>query len=320
MRFSRAPIKSALIYIVLPLYILFACYTLLFAAPRNFPVEHMITIEEGMTLSGISDLLEEENIVRSSFWFDFFAIVFRGEEGAIAGDYYFEEKISVFEAARRITNGDYGLTATRVTVAEGATIEDMVIIFGIRFDNFDEEEFRKLTVGKEGFLFPDTYFFLPNVKTKEIVRTMEKNFETKTAHLKPLVKESGWTMEEIVIMASLLEKEARKFDTKRMIADILWRRIDIGMPLQVDAVFPYIIGKNTFELSLKDLQVDSPYNTYKYKGLPIGAIANPGLDSIEAALTPKANTYLFYLSDYNGDMHYAETFEGHKRNKRIYLN
>ena len=91
------------------------------------------------------------------------------------------------------------------------------------------------------------------------------------------------------------------------------------MALQVDAVFPYIIGKNTYELSLEDLQVDSPYNTYKYRGLPPGAISNPGMISIRSALNPTESPYLFYLSDRDGVMHYAETFEGHKVNKQRYL-
>lgn len=96
-------------------------------------------------------------------------------------------------------------------------------------------------------------------------------------------------------------------------------RIEINMPLQVDAVFPYIIGKNTYQLSLEDLKVDSPYNTYTNKGLPIGPIANPSLWSLLAAVTPVSSDYLFYLSDDYGNMHYAVDFEQHKNNKRLYL-
>ena len=92
------------------------------------------------------------------------------------------------------------------------------------------------------------------------------------------------------------------------------------MPLQVDAVFPYINGKNTYTLTLDDLKIDSPYNTYKYKGLPVGPIANPGIEAIKAAVTPEESPYLYYLSDRNGNMYYAENFEEHKKNKRLYLN
>jgi len=121
-------------------------------------------------------------------------------------------------------------------------------------------------------------------------------------------------------MASLLEEEARALETRRIIAGILWNRIKLGMLLQVDAVFPYIIGKNTYEVTLDELQVDSPYNTYKYPGLPVGPISNPGLSAIKASVTPIESKYLFYLSDKAGRMYYAENFEKHKENRIMYLN
>jgi UPF0755 protein len=120
-------------------------------------------------------------------------------------------------------------------------------------------------------------------------------------------------------MASLVEEEARTLETRRTIAGILWKRLKLGMPLQVDAVFPYIIGKNTYELSIGDLALDSPYNTYKYAGLPPAPITNPGLDAMLAAVTPTDSPYLYYLSDRNGKMHYARTHDGHLANKAAYL-
>jgi len=120
-------------------------------------------------------------------------------------------------------------------------------------------------------------------------------------------------------MASILEKEARRSETRKAISGVLWNRIEIGMPLQVDAVFPYINGKNTFQLTYDDLEIDSPYNTYKYPGLPIGPIANPGLSSIQAAITPTESENLFYLSDYDGNTYFSQTFDQHKRYKAQYL-
>jgi UPF0755 protein len=121
-------------------------------------------------------------------------------------------------------------------------------------------------------------------------------------------------------MASLVEEETRTPADRRLVAGILWKRIKLGMPLQVDAVFPYINGKNTYEVTARDLKIDSPYNTYLYPGLPIAPIANPGLDSIKAAIEPAESPYLYYLSDRAGAMHYAKTFEEHKRNRELYLN
>ena len=120
-------------------------------------------------------------------------------------------------------------------------------------------------------------------------------------------------------MASLLEREVPLTYDRRVVAGILWKRIRLGMPLQVDAVFPYIIGKNSFNLTKSDLATDSPYNTYLYKGLPAGPIANPGLDAILAAVTPLPTSYLYYLSDKYGNLHYSATYEQHLANKHKYL-
>ncbi len=120
-------------------------------------------------------------------------------------------------------------------------------------------------------------------------------------------------------MASLLEKEARTYDVRRTIAGILWNRIDADMPLQVDAVFGYIKGTKTFHPSYADLDIESPYNTYRNKGLPPGAIGNPGIEAIRAAATPLETKYFFYLTDREGVMRYARNFEGHVRNRALYL-
>jgi len=200
------------------------------------------------------------------------------------------------------------------------TILQIAKILKLNFESFDEEFFLRLAKDKEGYLFPDTYQFLPNVNPIEVIAVMERTFNNKIKEFLPEIEAQGKTVHDIIVMASIIEEEARTQETRNIISGILWTRIDIGMPLQVDAVFPYIMGKNTFQLTLEDLQVDSPYNTYKYKGLPPGAISNPGISSIMASVRPVKTQYLFYLSDMNGDMHYSNNFESHKRNKAVYLN
>ena len=120
-------------------------------------------------------------------------------------------------------------------------------------------------------------------------------------------------------MASILEEEARSFEDKQIVAGILWKRLDNDMALQVDAPFVYLLGKGSADLTLDDLKTDSPYNTYLYRGLTPTPISNPGLESLRAAVEPIASEHLFYLSDADGVMHYAEDFEQHKRNKELYL-
>ena len=196
----------------------------------------------------------------------------------------------------------------------------MAVIFKKSIPSFDEEKFMEETQKDEGYLFPDTYLFFPNVTTEEITRTLKSNFNKKTESLGGEIKKSEKAIKEILTMASILEKEARKREDIEIISGILWKRIEIGMALQVDAPFVYYNGKGTYNLTTKDLKTDSPYNTYTRKGLPVGPIGNPGIDSILAAIYPKSSPYLFYLSDRDGNIYYSANFEKHKKNKILYIN
>ncbi len=306
-----------ILFIVAVIFIIF--YLFIFRAPENFPVGEMIEIKEGMPLAEISGYLKDLSVIRSELLFEAFVTILASDTGALHGEYFFNKRLSSFSVAKRITKGVFGLELVRVTVPEGSTIYDIMNIFEQKFSKFDSELFLKNTASKEGYLFPDTYLFLPNVKENQITKEMEKTFEQKVSELSEEINGFGKSLQDVIIMASILEKEARTTESRRIIAGILWKRIEIGMPLQVDAVFPYINGKNTYTLTLDDLKIDSPYNTYKYKGLPIGPIANPGIDSIKAAITPIESSYLYYLSDKEGNMYYAENFEEHKKNKRLYI-
>jgi UPF0755 protein len=301
------------------LLIILFIYLILFSPPSNFPTNKIIEIEEGFLVGEIAILLESENVIRYPSLFKLFTFISGNQKDLFAGDYFFNRKLNMFSVLSRISRGEFNISPTRITFPEGVTIAEIGEILKQEFEDFEKEDFLRLANGKEGFLFPDTYRFLPNVGPRKVIFDMERNFSKRLEPLLPEIEESEYSLKEIITMASLLEEEARTRETREIISGILWSRIDIGMRLQVDAVFPYIIGKNTFELSIEDLDFDSPYNTYKYEGLPIGPISNPGLSSIESALRPKESDYLFYLSDMDGNMHYSKDFEGHKKNKRIYL-
>ncbi|MEK7180376.1 MAG: endolytic transglycosylase MltG [Patescibacteria group bacterium] len=292
-------------------------YNIFLSPPKNFPQQLVATIETGDTLSKVTDSFKEQNLIRSPFWFKVSVTLLGGDKNIYAGDYFFAYPTSVISVAYRVTRDDHGLVPIRITVFEGLNVFEMADLFSEKFSKFDKKEFIK--IAPEGYLFPDTYFFLPNVKAKEVVAVMQSNFEEKIKTLIPDIEKFGKPLFDVVIMASILETEARKMDTRRRIADILWRRLAIGMPLQVDVSFKYVNGKTTPNLTLEDLEIDSPYNTYKYKGLPPTPIANPGLDAIRAAITPIPNNYFYFLTDNNGIMRYATTFETHKENRRLYL-
>lgn len=298
--------------------LLFAFFYVLFlSTPAQFPVQAIVTIEEGKTLNEVSIFFAEQKVIRSPFWFKVFVTLFGGDKRIYAGDYFFKEPSSVITIARRVTADDHGLTPDRITIPEGLNVFETAKLFAEKFKKFDSEKF--ISIGQEGYLFPDTYFFLPNVEAEFVAAAMKKNFNAKIQELMPQIEEFGRPFEDVIIMASIIETEARKKNTRRMIADVLWRRLDIGMPLQVDVSFKYVNGKVTPDLTLDDLEIDSLYNTYKYAGLPPTPIANPGLGAIEAAITPIKSSYLFFLSGRDGIMRYARTFEEHKQNRRLYL-
>lgn len=312
--------RKTVVLLVALFIVLTSFYNIIFRAPSEFPIGETITIEEGSTLSDIAGTLKGQNVIRSSFWLRNLVIILNGEKGALSGDYFLERQENVFSMARRIVTGDFDLSLIEVVIPEGVTNYEIGRIFEKKSDSFDREEFIVFVSNKEGYLFPDTYLFLPNVKAKEVARELNNTFIKKIVEIDEEIRNFDKPIDEIIIMASILEKEARTTETRRTIAGILWERIRIGMPLQVDAVFSYVNGKNSFTLTTEDLREDHPYNTYTNRGLPPTPIGNPGLDSIRAAVNPIESDYLYFLSDKNGNMHYSVTFEEHVRKKRIYLN
>lgn len=292
-------------------------YLVFLSAPLGFPTGAYVKVEAGAPLATIARDLEQRNIIRSAFLFKVTARLVGDHKRIPAGEYFFPRGENLVQVAIRVVSGDFAVDPVRVTIQEGLSSVQIANLLMEKLPHFNKKEF--LANAREGYLFPDTYFFMPGQSTEAILSVFNHNFRTQVAKVQPQIDEFGVPLEEVLIMASLLEKEASKTEDRRRIAGVLWRRIDIGMPLQVDAVFPYIMGKNTFELTLEDLQVDSPYNTYKYKGLPPGPIANPGLSSITAAVTPVPSDYVFFLSDKDGNFHYSATYAQHLRFKAQYL-
>lgn len=294
-------------------------YLNIYRAPRDFPEMEMVTIAEGMSINEVAEYFEQIGVVHSAVWLSALSRIIGDSGGIRAGDYYFKKKKGLGSVARAITTGDYGLEPIPIILYEGFTREQMAHTLARFLPDFDPNRFLELTEGKEGYLFPDTYRFLPSETAEGAARILQKNFFKKITEIQNEIDAFGRPIDDIVIMASLLEREARKMHTKRTIAGILWKRLERGMPLQVDAAFVYILGKGSADLTFDDLATDSPYNTYKYTGLPPGAIANPGIDSLRAAVTPIETDYFYFLSDADGNMHYAETFEEHKQNKARYI-
>lgn len=301
--------------------LLFLVYFVTVAAPLNFPSASLLKIPQGSTVSETAEILKEKHIIHSVRLFKLVHRFYGKDTPVVSGEYFFPGPEGLFTIVRRLVHGERELVPVRVRIPEGTTAREITALLELKVPDFESEAFLEMALPREGMLFPDTYFFLPGEDPDEVLSALLANYQLHITDpvIAAAIASSTRTEREILIMASILEKEAATTADRKMIAGLLWHRIDIGMKLQVDAVFPYIIGTNTFELTKADLRTDSPYNTYLYKGLPPGPISNPSVSSILAAAQPTKNNYIFYLSDMQSQLHFCVTYACQKANQKKYL-
>lgn len=289
------------------------------APSPDFPVDQIIEIPEGLSVAEIASDLDTQNVVRSALYLQVILKYSFDDTFVQAGQYIFENPKSTKEVAERLTSGADNQPHTVLTIPEGLDGEGMYPIIIDELPHL-ENELNPSTLDEHiGFLFPDTYFVNTTATTGELITLMRDTYTEKTTHLTSEIESSILTEEGIITLASIVEREANTEESMRTVAGILWSRIALGMALQVDATFEFLLGKTSAELTIEDLKMDSPYNTYTNRGLPPTPIANPGLTAIEAVLNPIETEYLYYLTGNDGEFYYAETFDGHKRNKERYL-
>ncbi len=289
------------------------------APPRNFSPGTLVRIAYGSSTPEIANELADAHVIAHPTLLRALLRITGKSDNVQTGVYKFDTAQNLFSVAYRLIAGGYGIPAARITFVEGVTLREAGAQVADAIPGVSTSDFMSAAQGLEGYLFPDTYFFQPGVDAQTIVATMRANFEKKIVPLTSSVSASGHSLPDIVTMASLVEKEARTLADKHIVAGILWNRIKLGMPLQVDAVFGYIYNRETYSPSPSDLKVKSPYNTYTHVGLPPGPIDNPGIESLEAAVNPTTTKYLYYLTGNDGLMHYAATYVGHQANLRKYL-
>ena len=276
----------------------FALFCFFFISPpADFPVGTVFKVEQGNSLRIVSLKLKNAHMIRSRIMFEAFAMTFGSEKNLLASDYYFKNKLSVFEIARRISKGEHHMAPVVVTIPEGFNNSQIADAVASKLTNFNKSEFLLEASGLEGKLFPDTYFFLTTHTEKNVIKSMNENFEKKMLVLRPEITLSLKSEQEIITMASIIEKEAKDDLDREIISGILWKRLSIGMPLQTD-----LAGE-----------------TYKTKGLPKEPICSPGLAAIRASIHPQSSPYLYYLNDKNGVFHYARNFAEHEMNIQKYL-
>ena len=313
--------RKARVYLALGIVLVAGVFTWwqLVMPPAAFPRNSFVIVRSDAPVSVIAEELSEQAVIRSPLAFSLYMRVTGADRSVHAGRYLFEKPLTLFEVADRIKTGETGVKSIRVTFPEGYSVREMGIELERALPDFDRTRWEEVAVPYEGMLFPDTYFFEPDATAELIVERMRATFDEKTAALQTEIGERALALSDIVIMASLIEKEANTPEDRRIVSGILWNRLRYEMPLQVDAVFGYIRGIPGYVPTGDDPEMDSPYNTYRNRGLPPGPIANPGLDALTAALYPMSSDYFYYLTGTDGQMYYAETFEEHKRNVERYL-
>lgn len=312
---------ASLALIVGGILLLFLGVFVFFLPPSDLGVKDGIylNIKEGMSARQIANTLKENKIIRSSVAFLSLVYLFNNDKSLSPGVYLFRRPLSIFEAERRIDSGDYGILLKKITFPEGFTNLQIANRLEANLPKFDKNQFLTLASTSEGYLYPETYFFLPSDTPSVILKKLMDTFEEKTEILNIKQMKDNFLSKDIIIMASILEREVKTKKDKQIVSGILWNRMRIGMPLQVDATLVYERGKDSYTLTTEDLRSDSPYNSYTRKGLPPTPISNPGFDAIYAAIYPTENKYIYFLTDREGNVYYARTYEEHLRNKAKHI-
>lgn len=314
--------------------------------------QRQVEISPGLGVKAISRDLTAAGIVANDFWFRTFIWQKGLEEEIIAGVYELPEKASMRQLVEILTSHTTVDAAVRVRFIEGWTIANMatylhdeykiveddwyqIVGYPLQsayntdgqtvFDPSYEATFTFLEdrpdgVGYEGYIFPDTYLVASDGGVDAILQKAFTNFDIKFSdEMRSTIASQGKSIYEIVTIASILEREFQTLEDKKVGAGVIANRLAIGMALQMDSTVNYITGKKLAAVTATDLEVDSPYNTYMYPGLPPGPIANPGLDSLIAAVYPEETEYLYFLHDLEGNTYFAKTHDEHVANKNKYL-
>lgn len=273
-------------------------------------------IESGEGVNQISAHLNEAGIVKNKFLFETFVWLLGREGDFKVGVYQIAPGVNLSTLVKTLTGVGTGLEAT-ITIPEGYTAWQIGKLAQAQL-GISPEDWQSASAGQEGFLFPDTYRFSVGSSAMEVVARLRQNFDRRFAQHATEIGEVK-NLDQLVILASIIEREVQTDEDRALVSDIFHRRLEIGMALQADSTVNYVTGGNSPSISFDDRAIDSPYNTYKYAGLPPGPISNPGIASIIAANNPQSNDYWYFLTTAEGKVIYAKTYEEQVANKATYL-
>ncbi len=278
--------------------------------------KNIFVVEKGSGLKEIANKLGAQGLVKNSIVF-FLYTRFGKFEGKIqAGDFRLSPSMDVKEIAENLTHGTLDIW---ITIPEGNRSDEIADILQEKIPSF-KSLWRTILRTNEGYLFPDTYLIPKDADVNLIVTLMRNNFQSKFETLTSQ-NQNKLTKDQIVIIASLVEREAKFAQDRPYVASVILNRLSLSMPLQIDSTIQYVLGYSEEEKSwwrknvtFEDLKIRSSYNTYQNVGLPPTPIANPGLDALEASVNPIKSNFLYYVSDKTGHLHFAKTLEEHNLN------
>ncbi|MHC1683289.1 MAG: endolytic transglycosylase MltG [Clostridiaceae bacterium] len=301
--------------------------------PFNLSENTIYTIKENETLYSVIDDLNSKRIIKNKLFLKAYIKINHINSNIVTGDYDISNETSFDQFIKNIASGQQSTSVAKVTIPEGYSIDEIAEVleknnvitksnFIDAVKNYKLPSYVKVSKEKryslEGYLFPDTYRFKKDISGKEIIDTMIGRFneilsEIETENNTKISKDK---LEEIVNIASMVEKEAQVNEERDLISSVIYNRLKINMYLRIDATVLYAIGRHKDIVTLNDVKIASPYNTYYDEGLPVGPISNPGKNSIVAALNPKSTNYLFYFSKNDGTHFFTSdenVFESEKK-------
>ncbi len=273
------------------------------------------TVTKGESIRSVANALSSDHLIKSSFVFLLVAKEIDLANKIQAGQYPLSQSLETKEIALLLTKSPDDIW---ITIPEGFRADEIADMLQQKIPSY-QSSWRPLVEAKEGYLFPDSYLISKNATIDMILKELTDTFNKRYATLNI---NSNLNQKQIVILASLIEREGKSNTDRPLIASVYMNRLKLGMALQVDATVQYALGYDTTDhtywkqnLTTSDLQINSSYNTYVNSGLPPGPICNPGLQSLQAAANPASSDYLYYLADNKGVTHFAKTLD--KQNANI---
>lgn len=286
----------------------------------------VIMVKPGMGAHDIGNLLYDQGVIKSVILFQVVAKIEGLENSLQAGEYVLNKKMTIQQIVGNLAKG--ATSYQQITIPEGYTVEQIAKLLqekqlgnAGKFKALAQKAVpytymvnnnSNVVYKAEGYLFPDTYRIATGATEEQILTIMVNEFNKEfTDAMRARANELGLSIKDVIILASLVEKEAQLPGDRPLIAGVFLNRLKLDMPLQSCATIQYILGYPKAELSVQDTEISSPYNTYQHMGLPPGPIANPGIAAINAVLQPEKTDYIYFVADEKGAHHFSRTYEEH---------